>query len=211
MKLSFYLSDKLFVAKGVHKAVYRHPSNTRYCIKVTFTFRDTDIERELLYRKALKIRNKKPSLLPEYFGSVETNLGPGHVFEYIVDYDNQPSLELKSVFEKNLDVREIFRVTPLEFVRNFRDMLLAQKIVVSDVDPSNFMVQRISADRFTFKVVDNIGSPVMVPLAYYFDFVAERRIAKYWNRFIDECKLHYTSFSHQMIGIHYIVRSAFSI
>lgn len=195
MKLSFYLSDKLFVAKGVHKAVYRHPSNTRYCIKkVTFTFRDTDIERELLYRKALKIRNKKPSLLPEYFGSVETNLGPGHVFEYIVDYDNQPSLELKSVFEKNLDVREIFRVTPLEFVRNFRDMLLAQKIVVSDVDPSNFMVQRISADRFTFKVVDNIGSPVMVPLAYYFDFVAERRIAKYWNRFIDECKLHYTSF-----------------
>lgn len=194
MKLSFYLSDKLFVAKGVHKAVYRHPSNTRYCIKVTFTFRDTDIERELLYRKALKIRNKKPSLLPEYFGSVETNLGPGHVFEYIVDYDNQPSLELKSVFEKNLDVREIFRVTPLEFVRNFRDMLLAQKIVVSDVDPSNFMVQRISADRFTFKVVDNIGSPVMVPLAYYFDFVAERRIAKYWNRFIDERKLHYTSF-----------------
>ena len=150
MKLSFYLSDKLFIAKGVHKAVYKHPSNTRYCIKVTFTFRDTDIERELLYRKAF--------------------------------------------FEKNLDVREIFRVTPLEFVRNFRDMLLAQKIVVSDVDPSNFMVQRISADRFTFKVVDNIGSPVMVPLAYYFDFVAERRIAKYWNRFIDECKLHYTSF-----------------
>lgn len=190
MKLSFYLSDKLFIAKGVHKAVYKHPSNTRYCIKVTFTFRDTDIERELLYRKALKIRNKKPSLLPEYFGSVETNLGPGHVFEYIVDYDNQPSLELKSVFEKNLDVREIFRVTPLEFVRNFRDMLLAQKIVVSDVDPSNFMVQRISADRFTFKVVDNIGSPVMVPLAYYFDFVAERRIAKYWNRFIDECALY---------------------
>lgn len=168
--------------------------DTRYCIKVTFTFRDTDIEKELLYRKALKIRNKKPSLLPEYFGSVETNLGPGHVFEYIVDYDNQPSLQLKSVFEKNLDVREIFRVTPLEFVRNFREMLLAQKIVVSDVDPSNFMVQRISADRFTFKVVDNIGSPVMVPLAYYFDFVAERRIAKYWNRFIDECKLHYTSF-----------------
>ena len=194
MKLSFYLSDKLFIAKGVHKAVYKHPSNTRYCIKVTFTFRDTDIERELLYRKALKIRNKKPSLLPEYFGSVETNLGPGHVFEYIVDYDNQPSLELKSVFEKNLDVREIFRVTPLEFVRNFREMLLAQKIVVSDVDPSNFMVQRISADRFTFKVVDNIGSPVMVPLAYYFNFVAERRIAKYLNRFIDECKLHYTSF-----------------
>lgn len=194
MKLSFYLSDKLFIAKGVHKAVYKHPSNTRYCIKVTFTFRDTDIERELLYRKALKIRNKKPSLLPEYFCSVETNLGPGHVFEYIVDYDNQPSLELKSVFEKNLDVREIFRVTPLEFVRNFREMLLAQKIVVSDVDPSKFMVQRISADRFTFKVVDNIGSPVMVPLAYYFDFVAERRIAKYWNRFIDECKLHYTSF-----------------
>lgn len=130
MKLSFYLSDKLFIAKGVHKAVYKHPSNTRYCIKVTFTFRDTDIERELLYRKALKIRNKKPSLLPEYFGSVETNLGPGHVFEYIVDYDNQPSLELKSVFEKNIDVREIFRVTPLEFVRNFREMLLAQKIVV---------------------------------------------------------------------------------
>ena len=102
MKLSFYLSDKLFVAKGAHKAVYKHPSNTRYCIKVPFTFRDTDIERELFYRKVLKIRNKKPSLLPEYFGSVETNLGPGHVFEYIVDYDNQPSLQLKSVLRRIL-------------------------------------------------------------------------------------------------------------
>lgn len=98
------------------------------------------------------------------------------------------------LFISILQTLDIVLRLPLEFVRNFRDMLLAQKIVVSDVDPSNFMVQRISADRFTFKVVDNIGSPVMVPLAYYFDFVAERRIAKYWNRFIDECKLHYTSF-----------------
>lgn len=192
--MTICLSDKLFIAKGAHKAVYKHPSDSRYCIKVTFTFRDTDIERELLYRKALEIRKKKLSLLPEYFGTVETDLGLGYIFEYITDFDNQSSLELKSVFEKNLDVRELFRVSPLEFVRNFRDMLLAQKIVVSDVDPANFMVQRLSADRFTFKVVDNIGSPVMFPLAYYFDFVAERRIKKYWNRFIDECKQHYTDF-----------------
>ena len=34
----------------------------------------------------------------------------------------------------------------------------------------------------------------MFPLAYFFDFVAERRIKKYWNRFIDECKQYYTNF-----------------
>lgn len=180
------LTEELFLGKGVHKAAYIHPYNNNLCIKVPFNSPDIDVEKELAYRKTLG--NKELKLLPAYYGEIDTNLGKGYVFERAVDFDNSVSMELKFVFENKVDVEEAFGCSVLEFLIKFRDMMLLDKIVVSDVDPANFMVVRLSPQEYTFKVVDNIGTPVMLPLAYYFDFVAEKRIKKYWNRFVDRCK-----------------------
>ena len=89
--MSLELSEVLFIGKGHHNAVYKPPANENLCIKIPFALPDVDITKELAYRKALSRRKKKLSLLTEYLGTVETNLGTGYVFERIVDYDGSAS------------------------------------------------------------------------------------------------------------------------
>lgn len=192
--MSLELSEVLFIGKGHHKAVYKHPANENLCIKIPFALPDVDITKELAYRKALSRRKKKLSLLTEYLGTVETNLGTGYVFERIVDYDGSASTLWKSVLEGKIPVRETFGVSALDLLMKFRDVMLAEKVVVSDVDAANFMIMRTSADSFVFKVVDNIGTPVFLPLAYYIDFIAEKRIQRYWNRWIHGVRQDYADF-----------------
>lgn len=198
------LSEKELLGKGFHKAAYIHPDNDRLCIKVPFTWPDIDVERELSYRKILKIRNKHLSLLPDYYGQIDTNIGKGLVFERAVDFDNNASKELKIILENKVNINKTFGISKLKFIMEFRDMMLADKIVVSDVDPANFMVVRLSETKHTFKVVDNIGTPVFLPLAYYSDFIAARRIKKYWNRFVDSCKDKYNFLTLDEWNILYI-------
>lgn len=61
-----------------------------------------------------------------------------------------------------------------------------EKIVTSDVDPQNFLVQKISPERKVLRIVDNIGTPVLIPLAFYFDYFADRRFIRYWRRFVED-------------------------
>ena len=57
------------------------------------------------------------------------------------------------------------------------------------------MVQRKTPDEACIRIVDNIGTPVMIPLAYHFDYFATKRAIKYWKRFVDVLK---TTFPNQL-------------
>ena len=81
------LSDDLYLSRGMHKWVYYHPHNHSLCIKIPYTPNDIDLSRELRYRKILHSQNKTISLLPKYYGEINTNLGKGYIFERIQDYD----------------------------------------------------------------------------------------------------------------------------
>ncbi|MCR4877359.1 MAG: PhoP regulatory network YrbL family protein, partial [Clostridiales bacterium] len=86
-KETVYLTEELLIGKGGRKDVYINPKNPAQCIKINA--RDAGDHRvEMNYRRSREIRNLPPSgLMVSYFGSVETNLGTGYVFERIVDYD----------------------------------------------------------------------------------------------------------------------------
>ena len=70
-------------------------------------------------------------------------------------------------------------------MRELKECWHQEKIVTSDVDPANFLVQEISLTKKRIRIVDNIGSPVLIPLAFYFDYFAERRMKRYWRRFVE--------------------------
>ncbi|MBR1373315.1 hypothetical protein IJ556_02560 [bacterium] len=184
------LTEDLLIDKGAHKKVYADPLNAHRCIKILFAVPDTDIERELTYRKIRKKRNLVSSLLPVYYGTVQTNLGMGYVFERIVDFDGQTSKTLRQFFE---EAKQDEKLLPLleELLLKFKAHWFQEMLVISDVDPSNFMLQRISETEYKIRVVDNIGSPVFLPLAYYVDVIAQKRVKKYWRRFLNEMQICY--------------------
>jgi len=146
-----------------------------------------DLQKELKYRRTRKQPSK---LLPEYFGTIDTNLGTGYVFEKIYDFDGTLSLTLDEYIKKLL-----IKMNYLEVQNHIQSLLLSfqklwfeEKIVTSNIELVNFMVQRKSPTETYIRIVDNIGTPVLIPLAYYFDYFAAKRAQKYWKRFLNLLK-----------------------
>lgn len=194
------LTEDLFLGKGAHKKCYQHPTDKNLCVKILFQTPDVDLEKELAYRKALKRRHKESSLLPSYLGVCKTNLGEGYIFECINDYDGKVSASLYD-FIKSAPPTEEHLERIVKYILEFRKIYAVEKIVVSDTDPRNLMLQKLSPTEHTFRIIDNIGSPVLLPLAYYLDFVETKRAKKYWGRFMIKLKRFFPEiFSDEIIN-----------
>ncbi|MDL2059156.1 YrbL family protein [Mesosutterella sp. AGMB02718] len=188
------LSDAPFIGKGAHKKVFQDPRNPGRCIKVPFSLPDTDIERELAYRECPLLRsakgNRSASMLPQYFGTCRTSLGTGYVFELIRDYDGRISRTLQELLEEaEKDPKK--RPSVRETLRLFKRQYFSECIVTSNVEPVNFLVQRVSPDRTSVRIIDNIGSPGLIPLAYYFHCCAALRARRHWRRLLEEISEHF--------------------
>lgn len=181
------IHDGLFLGQGLHKAAYIHPANPKLCIKIPFKLPDCDIDRELKYRLSLQSKPAK-SLLTNYYGMVKTNKGTGFVFDNVCDYDGNSSISFKQLLLNPQVSCDSLAASPLQIFRSFRTEFLQQSIVISDTDPVNILIQRTSATNWQCKIIDNIGTPVLIPLAYYFEALAALRARRYWRRFIQKCQ-----------------------
>ena len=191
------LTDANLIGAGAHKITYAYPEKKNLCVKVTKSTHDIDLERELAYRKAREKHHKLSKLMPLYLGTIMTNKGEAHVFERICDYDDKTSLTLDE------HIKHIIKVNTHDdaqkhlksLLLSFKKLWFEEKIVTSNIELVNFMVQRKTPDEACIRIVDNIGTPVMIPLAYHFDYFATKRAIKYWKRFVDVLK---TTFPNQL-------------
>ena len=189
---NIHLTESLLIGKGAHKKVYTDPTDTGRCIKIPHITPDADLEKELQYRRARARRNLKSKMLPAYYGTVQTNLGTGYVFERVQDFDGKTSRTISQLLaEASADKTRIPFVETV--MQKFKMMLFDELLVTSNMEAVNFAVQRISEKEFTIRVTDNIGSPVFIPLAYYVDYFARRRIKRYWVRFLNQMQKKYPS------------------
>ena len=180
------LTEDMFIGKGTQKAVYAYPGDASKCIKVKIIAKNADMLKELAYRKVLQRTGKHKKMLPEYYGCVKTNLGDGYVFEYIRDFDGSASKSLYEYLHNPNIAIKLLQVDIYQVLRRFRDEYIKEMVVTSDVDSRNFLVQRLSSNSFRIMIVDNLGTPNIIRLAYWFDCVAKYRAKKYWRRFIKE-------------------------
>ena len=72
----------------------------------------------------------------------------------------------------------------LQMLQSFKKSWFEEQIVTSNIELVNFMIQKKTAEEVCVRIVDNIGTPVLIPLAYYFDFFAAKRASRYWQRFL---------------------------
>lgn len=187
------LTEDLFYGKGTHKKCYLHPEDYSKCIKMAYTKPgEKDLKRELTYLKVLKRQGKDYSLLPKYYGSVITNLGTGHVYELIKDFDGTQSKTLEYYCEnEHLLIQEFDML--VKKVNNLKNSLISNSIITMGLFPENIIVQRAGANDVQLRVINDIGSAALIPLEYYFDFIAKKRIKKRWERFISLMQNKYSS------------------
>lgn len=64
--------------------------------------------------------------------------------------------------------------------------MLAEKIIVTNAEYCNFLVQRVTPHLNQIRVVDNIGSHIIVPIDCYIDSLADKHIKRYFVRLLYE-------------------------
>lgn len=65
-----------------------------------------------------------------------------------------------------------------------RDFLIKNDIITMGLFPENILFQRINNNNTVVRVVNDMGSAALIPLEYYFSYVAKKRISKRWQRFL---------------------------
>ena len=177
------INEELFIGSGGHQATYIHPIDATKCIKIPHLPDDKDVRKEMRYRESCAKKLEKSRLVTEFFGTVETNLGLGYVFERVLDYDGKTSQNLKDFLPKTKpDAKTLQRIWTL--LLNFKSDFLRENIAIVDTDIENFMVQEPAPDVYRVRIVDNIGTPVLIPLVYWFEFAAAWKAKRYWNKIV---------------------------
>lgn len=178
------LRESLFLAKGTERSVYTHPDNSNLCVKVNHS--EVSRQQQQQEEKYLKFLIKKGRLpcrpLPQYYGSLETNLGKGLVFEKISNYNKSNCEDIKSFIEKNRGNLEIHKQLKNALV-HFKSDLLSNFIIVRDLTMRNILVQHIEEDKFVLTLIDGFGNSDFIPLANYSSWYAALKIERRWERF----------------------------
>lgn len=178
------LDQNLLIGKGHDRSCYRHPDYDDRCVKVDHSSNDKQSKQEMAYYSMLNKRGRAVSVLPAYYGQIETDLGEGAVYELIRDYDGNVSILLQQYLgklDKNQDVlasREV--VEALSLLRN---RLVSESVVVRDLQVNNISVQRINDQEIQLILLDGFGNSDFVPLADYFHWYARMKIMRRWQRF----------------------------
>ena len=174
------LSNELFIGEGGHQATYIHPLDEKKCVKIPHTPNDGDVKKEMRYRKICAKKLEQSRIITKFYGKVQTNIGEGYVFERVLDYTGETSKDLEKVLESSPTDAQTLQVIWAYLLR-FKSDFLKENIAIVDTDITNFMVQEFAKGAFQIRIVDNIGTPVLIPLVYYFDFAAAWKAKRYWN------------------------------
>lgn len=186
------LSEELYMTKGCHKKCYCHPEDRNKCIKIPYNEGGKlDLEREFSYVKILQRKKKDYSMWPKFYGVVTTNLGDGYVYERVVNFDGSPCKTLEDFLKDEHLLAEHFDVLVVK-LRQLKSYLLDNEIITMAIFPENIIIQMGRHNDISLRVVNDMGSAALIPLEYYFSFVAKIRVRKIWGRF---CK-------HIMEGYH---------
>lgn len=195
------LDDTLLYGQGSHKKCFLHPHNKNLCIKIAYNEGgQKDLIREINYIDVLKRRHKDYSILPKYFGKVNTNLGTGYVFEIIRDYNNGRTQTLEDfITDLNLFSQNYSLIVRL--LKELKEKLYKNEIITMVLFPENILFQKIDENNYRVRIVNDMGSAVLIPLEYHFKYFAHTKILRRWKMFLDVLRSskYYSNLSDKLI------------
>ena len=187
------LDDSLLYGQGSHKKCFLHPHNKNLCIKIAYNEGgQKDLIREINYIDVLKRRHKDYSILPKYFGKVNTNLGTGYVFEIIRDYNNGRTQTLEDfITDLNLFSQNYSLIVRL--LKELKEKLYKNEIITMVLFPENILFQKTDENTYSVRIVNDMGSAVLIPLEYHFKYFAHTKILRRWKMFLNVLRNKYAS------------------
>ena len=175
MDKPIYLTDELIVGKGRDRICYEHPHDSSLCIKVS-SLNDKQSKREVSYFNFLNKTNTNLSKISVFRGKVKTNKGLGYTFDLIRDHDKKISKTLRQCLE--LQEFSIEWIQPQ--LNELKNYLIANKICVRDISPSNISCER-TLNGVNLFIIDGVSNSNINPLTIRLQSLVNTSIDKAWK------------------------------
>jgi len=184
------LKSSSLIGRGLRRECYFHPDDENKCIKVVVAGDQKETVREQVCYRLLEKRNISWKMLARFYGNVETNRGPGAVFELIRDYNGDVSKTLEHYISAadstDFNYQDLSRALPV-----LKQYLLEWKIVTMTIRPGNVVFKKNNPSEGTLVIIDNVGNSDFIPICNYVDYIARRKIRRKWRRFEDSLAKNY--------------------
>jgi len=172
------LRSEHFIAAGRDRTCYRHPDNpSELCIKVS-PRDDTQSKREVSYYKSLIRRNIPWDFISRYRGQVNTNLGTGEVFDYVMNDDGSVSKPIRHyMYSGKIDID-----TMQSILAPLIDSLLTHNILMKDMSDANIVLKETSG-TLTPVIIDGLGDTV-ISIRSYLPYFGRKKIKKNYQKML---------------------------
>ena len=182
---SIQLTEEALIGQGCHKKVYAGPKEPDKCAKIIYNADgQKDIERELGYRRYRQRKNMSMELVPEYYGTVDTNLGCGYLYERIIDCDGTPSATLRDCV-RNIDALRKHLDNIISILLWLRQKILDDELITMGITDENILFKKKSPNKCRVYLISDLGTSDFIPITrlHYF---AVKKIKRKWQRLIEE-------------------------
>ncbi|MWV54674.1 PhoP regulatory network protein YrbL [Chlorobium phaeovibrioides] len=176
------LNRSLLIGKGSSRVCYRHPEDEGKCVKVERHVDRSVTAEELCRYRRLQKRGISWGNLARYHGDVETDQGPGAVFDMPLDADGSVSRTLHYYLVSG-EADGCKASEMAESLIELKQYLLEHAILVREIKPENMVYRRMGSGECSFVLVDGIGNNQFLPVACYVKRLARRVIGRKWATF----------------------------
>lgn len=177
------LNPTYLIGKGRTRTCYLHPLGPDKCIKIDHRERGGPTQKEArYYQKLARIRPELSYVhIPRFYGMVETNLGPGGVFDLIRD---ETTGDISKSLSHYVHVGAVTVDHPLwqQAHREYMIALYDDAVIIRDFNPGNLCVRLMRGGGYRFVTIDGIGHRDFLPLCDYFPWFARRKLRRQVKR-----------------------------
>jgi len=178
------LTDAIIIGKGTERICYIHPKDSSLCVKINHSQENKQSKKEVAYCEMLITQGKLPcKSIPQFHGTVTTNLGQGIVFERVKNFNNEAVQSLADALPVLVEVNDITTLSKiLTALDELKNDLLNHCILVRDLTLKNIYIKHLEHDEIKLMLVDGFGNSDFIPIANYVKIYARLKINKRFKR-----------------------------
>ncbi len=179
------LDESLLIGQGCHKKVYAVPQEPDKCVKIIYNADgQKDIKRELSYRSYRRAHNMPMDLVPKYYGTVETNLGRGYLYERITDADGKPSVTLRDCVRDTAILSRYLEDITAKLLE-LRRRIMDENWITMGITDENIIFRKEASNEYRVCLISDLGTADFIPVTRIRWF-AVKKIRRKWQRLVED-------------------------